>query len=301
MSNMKIALLGGDLRQISVARELSSYGFSVELWGIDRAFCSQNDVFLKASWEEAINGCHILVLPLPASGDGLKVYCPLLNETADVKLSKVLELLPRDTLVLGGRFNPGVKSMIEDRGFCYVDYFLREELQIKNAIPTAEGAIAIAMNELPITLSGCRAAVIGYGRIGKILASKLRLLDAEVTVAARKSTDLALAEGNGLKTLPIIVKDGNNSLEALSESYDVIFNTVPAWVIDESVVDKMNEETLIIDLASAPGGIDIRTAKEKGLKVIWALSLPGKNSPYTAGKIIAQTIRQILLEEGWLR
>ena len=190
--------------------------------------------------------------------------------------------------------------MMSDKGFRYIDYFLREELQIKNAVPTAEGALALAMNELPITLSGAKAAIIGYGRIGKILAAKLKALNANVTVAARKTTDLALAESVGLDTLHLVIDDERNTLEALTSGYDVIFNTVPSWLLDEKIVNIMSHETLIIDLASAPGGIDIHAAKERGLKVIWALSLPGKNSPYTAGKIIAQTIVQILTEEGIL-
>ena len=86
-------------------------------------------------------------------------------------------------------------------------------------------------------------------------------------------------------------------MKALSEGYDVIFNTVPAWVIDESVVKELSPSTLIIDLASAPGGIDRDLAQKCGIKVIWALSLPGKTSPVTAGKIIAQTVSDILNTE----
>lgn len=298
--HIKLALLGGDMRQISVAQELSRFGFTTELWGIDKEFCVSSDICLCNEWSETINNCDALVLPLPASADGVRVNCPLLSDSAGVKLSKLLDLIPRETLILGGKFSPSLKLMMSDKGFRYIDYFLREELQIKNAVPTAEGALALAMNELPITLSGAKAAIIGYGRIGKILAAKLKALNANVTVAARKTTDLALAESVGLDTLHLVIDDERNTLEALTSGYDVIFNTVPSWLLDEKIVNIMSHETLIIDLASAPGGIDIHAAKERGLKVIWALSLPGKNSPYTAGKIIAQTIVQILTEEGIL-
>lgn len=296
--NMKIALLGGDLRQISVAKSLLRDGFSVTLWGIDKAFCSQEDFEVCQDWGEAISGCTVLVLPLPVSGDEIRVNCPLLNEQAEIKLNRVLDLIPNDTLILGGKFSPSIKKIISDKGFRFVDYFQRDEVQIKNAVPTAEGAIAIAMNELPITLSGARVAVLGYGRIGKVLANKLKLLDARVTVAARKNVDLALIESAGMTALPIFIRDGRNSLEQLSDNYDIIFNTVPAWIIDETIIAKLSPKTLIIDLASAPGGVDMRSAKERGISVILALSLPGKNSPFTAGEIIAQTIKQILIEEG---
>lgn len=296
--SFKLAMLGGDMRQISVAKELTLCGFVTELWGIDEIFCREAEICLRDDWGAVIDGCDALILPLPASADGVRVNCPLLSDAAGVKIPKILDLLPSKTLVIGGKFSPILKNVISDRGFRYIDYFLREELQLKNAIPTAEGALALAMDELPITLSGAKTAVVGYGRIGKILAAKLKALDADVTVVARKTTDIALAESVGHRALHLVINDQGNSLEKLTSGYDVIFNTVPSWLFDEVLISKMDKRTLVIDLASAPGGIDIHAAKEKGLKVIWALSLPGKRSPYTAGKIIAQTIAQILTEEG---
>lgn len=297
-NGIKVTLLGGDMRQLAVARELSKNGFSVCLWGIDKVFCKETDDFIVEDWGEAVCGCTVLVLPLPVSGDGAHVHCPLMNESAELKLSRVLDIVPRDILILGGRFSPMVRGLLEDKGLRCVDYFLREELQIKNAIPTAEGAIAIAMNETSVTLSDAKVAVIGYGRIGKVLANKLKLLDARVTVAARKHADLALAACCGMSVLPIVVTESESSLKALATGYDVIFNTVPSWVLDRRVVESMSTDNLVIDLASAPGGIDMQAAKERGIRVIWALSLPGKIAPYTAGKIIAQTVEQILIEEG---
>lgn len=297
-NQVKVAVLGGDMRQLAVARELSKSGLSIRSWGIDQVFCKETDTFLCGSFVEAIDGCSVMILPLPTSGDGVHIHCPLMNQAAELKLSKLLDLLPKNSLVLGGRFSPVVKAMLEERTLRHVDYFIREEVQFRNAVPTAEGAIALAMNEIPITISGAKVAVIGYGRIGKVLANKLRLLDANVTVAARKASDLALAECYGMSTLPIVANDEKNTLEVLSAGYDVIFNTVPTRVLDRRVIEKMHDETLVIDLASAPGGVDVQTAKERGIRVIWALSLPGKCAPYTAGKIIARTVEQILKEEG---
>lgn len=295
---IKIALLGGDTRQISVAEELSEAGFLAEVWGIEPAFCRNSSVSLRDSWEKVVDGCDVLILPLPASTDGIRVNCPLLNKFSEVKLSKIFDLLSPHTLILGGRLSPRVKELITERGFRFLDYFSREELQIKNAVPTAEGAISLAMNEMSVTISDSRCAVVGFGRIGKILSGKLKALNANVTVAARKMSDLAMAQSMGCQVLPISIENEKNSLTELTAGYHVIFNTVPAWVIDKQVLDSMSPQTLIIDLASAPGGVDIAAAKERGVKVIWALSLPGKYAPTTAGKIIAQTICQMLREEG---
>jgi len=294
---IQLALLGGDMRQISVTRELSRHGFDIHLWGIDKRFCSTAGICPCEKWESIISGCQAVVLPLPASLDGVHVNCPLLSGSVGAKLAKIIELLPQDAVVLGGKLSDSMNKMAAEREIKCLDYFLREDLQIKNAVPTAEGALALAMNEMPITLSGAKVAILGYGRIGKILANKLKALDAKVTVCARKNEDIAFAESLGLEGLRLVIQDKFNSLETLTSGYDVIFNTIPFWVLDKGIVEKMNRETLIIDLASAPGGIDIHAAKERGLKVHWALSLPGKCSPYTAGKIISQTIIQILKEE----
>lgn len=298
MKQIKLAVLGGDKRQLSVAKELLIQGYMTEIWGIDRTMCSSYGLVSCENWGQVIDGCSVLILPLPASADGLRVNCPLLSEGSSVKVSKILDLIPTDTLVLGGKISPMLKNILTEKGFHFVDYSLREELQIKNAVPTAEGAIALAMNELSITIAEAKAAVVGYGRIGKILSSKLKALGADITVLARKTTDIALAETSGFHTIRLEISPQFNSLKELTTGYDVIFNTVPSWLFDENIVKTMNKSTLVIDLASAPGGIDIRAAKENGIKVIWALSLPGKCAPKTAGKIVAQTIIQILKEEG---
>lgn len=299
VKNIKLALLGGDLRQLSVAKVLSQSGFQVSLWGFDETLCPKGRGYdVCENWGEAVSGCQALILPLPVSCDGVRINCPLSRSESEIKLARVLDILPRDTLILGGRFSPQIKRTIEDKGLLAIDYYEREELQIKNAVPTAEGALALAMNQLPVTLSGAKVAVVGYGRIGKVLSQKLKLLNADVYVAARKQVDLALVESAGMNAVPIYIREGRNSLEALLDGYDVIFNTVPAWVIDESIVKRLPKETLIIDLASAPGGVDIRAAKEYGITVLPAQSLPGKYSPQTAGEIIAQTITCILEEEG---
>lgn len=299
MQNMiKIAVLGGDMRQISAAKVLAENGYSVSLWGIDEVFCKMLGQTPCNNLNLALSGCRVLLLPLPVTEDGAHLFCPLGSEGHRIHLLEILEALPQDAFVLGGRINPNIKQLLTEKGLRHADFLSNEEFQIKNALPTAEGALAIAMNELPITIAGAKTAVIGYGRIGKILASKLKALDAEVTVAARKSADLATIECNGLSPLFLQINGCQNTLKALTKGYDVIFNTVPVRVIDESVIKELSPSTLIIDLASAPGGIDRNLAQKCGIKVIWALSLPGKNSPITAGKIIAQTVSEILETGG---
>lgn len=300
--NIKLALLGGDLRQLSVARRLSRLGFECAVWGLGTCEQEIGDAVRCTEWTDAVKGSRAVILPLPASSDGVRVNCPLNpDSTGQLKLSRLLEEVPPETLIIGGRFTPSFYSTATARGLRVIDYFDSEELQIKNTIPTAEGAIAIAMNELPITIQGSRAAVIGYGRVGRTLADKLAALGAKVTVAARKGSDLAWAYTKMYDTLKIEIKNGKSSLFALGTGYDIIFNTVPYWLFDGNILSKLCDKTLIVDLASAPGGVDSRAAGECGVKVIWALSLPGKYSPFTAGEIICDSIIDILAQEGVLQ
>ena len=295
--NIKLAVIGGDRRQISLARFLRAQRYDVHVFGLGEVSVGQ-DITVSKTLNDAVFGAAAVILPLPASSDGVRINCPALAEGESPKLQALLNQIEKDTYIIGGRFSSVQRSAMQERNIKYYDYFESEELQLRNALPTAEGAISIAMQELDITLYGARAAVVGYGRIEKLLAAMLRALGADVTVAARKSTVLVEAEHSGCKTLKIEYKNKISSIEKLCHGYDVIFNTVPYWLFDDSVLSKLDKSTFIVDLASAPGGVDIRSAKENGIKVNWALSLPGKYAPITAGEIIGKSVCEFLESEG---
>lgn len=133
---------------------------------------------------------------------------------------------------------------------------------------------------------------MGYGKVGKMLAKDLYGIGADTFVEARKYADLALIEGHGLKPVPM------ESLKDKIGEFDIIFNTVPALILNNEILKSVRKDALIIDLASKPGGVDFERAKEYGLNVIWALGLPGKVAPITSGMIIKDTIMNIIREMG---
>ena len=159
-------------------------------------------------------------------------------------------------------------------------------------MPTAEGAIQLAMEELPITLHGARVLVIGYGRLGRVLADRLAGLKARVSVAARGYADLAWAENCGYGV------EHPGQWEGWLCGYDLVVNTVPVRVLDAERLADLRPGCLVIDLASKPGGVDFEAAVRQGVRAIWALSLPGKVAPVTSGKIIRDTIYNIWNELG---
>lgn len=253
----KICIIGGDLRQETVYNLLREDGFAVSKFGLSR----------EDDYEVALDNFDIIILPIPVTYDNVNINAPLAE--MDIRLEYVINNISPDCVVLGGRMSPDFEKCLLDRRIKFFDYYKREELIIKNAIPTAEGALEIAMTEMPITIFGSRVLVVGYGRIGKMLASRFKALGAHVTVSARTHKDFAWIEENGCDFIHTW------DIASCIDSYDIIINTVPSTVIDRVALDKMRSDSLIIDLASKPGGVDFTSAKDLGRNVIWALSLPG--------------------------
>lgn len=286
MKNL-VTVAGGDLRQLMLAKFLKEDGYRVNVFGFGEE--SKNSKFDVIDDIKDLKKSDALILPMPTTLDNIKINAPLNKH--DIKISDISENIKDSALVLGGRINKTVYDAFSDNK-C-IDYYQREELMIKNAVPTAEGAIEIAMAETGITLNKSKCLVVGFGRIGKVLSKILESLGADVYVSARKHQDLAWIDVYGYNAIH------NNSIKDHVDKFDVIFNTVPNMIFNENILKKINPECVIIDLASKPGGIDFEKASDLGLKVIWALSLPGKVAPITSGKIIKDTIVNIFSEEGF--
>ncbi len=279
-------VVGGDLRQVKLAQCLQEDGHRVETFAMERR---PNPGLLPGSdTMKGMEQADCVVLPLPVQDGGGMLNAPL----SDLRLP-VLELLDGlspGQVVCGGRFSPELRVLSERKGLILRDYFEREELAVANAVPTAEGAIQIAMEELPTTLYGQRVLVIGFGRLGKVLAHRLHGLGAKVTVSARNYGDLAWIEAYGY------TPEHTGQLTGWLSSYDLIINTVPARVLDYPQLVDLKEDCLVLDLASRPGGVNQKAAAQLGVKVIWALSLPGKVAPSSAGVILRDTVYHILQE-----
>ncbi|MCL1820780.1 MAG: dipicolinate synthase [Oscillospiraceae bacterium] len=159
-----------------------------------------------------------------------------------------------------------------------------------NAVPSAEGAVQLAMEQTEHTLHGSVCLIIGYGRIGKVLARQMTALGAKVTVSARKTEDFCWCDACGYNIADTRALDG-----ALG-GYDIIYNTVPHMILDDKHLSQIKPGALVIDLASNPGGVDFAAAKRRGVNCHWALSLPGKVAPESAAAIVRNTVYQIVKE-----
>ena len=288
----KIALIGGDLRQVCLANLLVKRNISNEVTCLflDKDVEFDKHIAITNAYQTVLSQSDIIIMGLPVTVDGIHISAPFSDEK--VAIERIFQSINKDAFVLGGMVNDKINAVAKSHGITIHDYFAREELVVLNAIPTAEGALEIAMHEIPTTIFGSNCMITGFGRIGKALAKLLIGCGANVTVAARSYEDLAHAKICGCKT--VLLSEFENWLGDV----DVLFNTIPAMIMNEICLNKIKKSALIIDLASKPGGIDFETAKKLGLNVIWALSLPGKVAPVTAGQIILDTIINMLNEKG---
>lgn len=297
-------MIGGDMRQFALAERLAREEIEVAMWGCgvddDKYKLADRFAGVRAvGLSSALGGASVVVLPLPVTLDGIRINC---RGEHDLRITELIDALiqmrekctepKRTPLLLGGKVPPLFRRLALENNIKIIDYYDREDVQVRNAVPTAEGAVAIAMNELPVTIKDCRAMVLGYGRVGRKLASLLRSVGADVGVSARSERDLAWADVDGAAAISL------NELRSSVPSCDVIFNTIPFCILDREMLTKIPTSTLIIDLAGAPGGVDVTAAKELGSNVIWARSLPGKVAPISAGRIIGDAVLKIMSEEG---
>lgn len=288
MKSIEFAVIGGDMRQAKLAELLRLDGHKVSAFALDKAEIAGD--MAASTIAEAVANAKCIVLPLPINANGGTLNTPLSDNIYTLK--NVFSALGRGQLITGGRIDGLTYELAASYGLSLSDYYAREELVISNAVATAEGAIQIAMEETAITLQSCKCLIIGFGRIGKILAHRLRGLGSIVNVSARNFADLAWIEAYGYGAL------NTETLEGHLGDFDIIFNTVPARVLGEERLMEVTGDCLIIDLSSKPGGMDFLAASNLGLKAVWALSLPGEVAPVTSGVIIKNTIYNILHERG---
>lgn len=287
-----VAIVGGDLRHAHLANTLIDKNNEYKVYGmfLENGVKLSSKIHKSNNIKEVLPGCDIVIFPLPLLGPKGLVNTPQSNE--ELTMQECLDYITPEAVVLAGMVPYEIYELAKARGIELIDYFQREEFAVLNAVPTAEGAIEIAIHEMPVTLFGSTCLIIGFGRIAKVLARLLTAFGAEVRVAARKHSDLAWAKINGCTAIHI------SELGENLRDVDCVFNTIPTIILGEEKLTKLGRRCLIIDLASKPGGVDFDTAKALGLKTIWALSLPGKVAPHSAAEIILSTILNILGERG---
>lgn len=280
LAGSKVAVVGGDAREREVIAALAASGAVVST-------AARPPGEPGATWcatvGDALAGASVLILPLPGVDARARVHAPLVADQFFISASDLERLLP-GAPILVGTARPCLSEPAARLGHPLVELAEDDELAIYNSIPTAEGALQMAMERRPITIHDSRAVVLGLGRCGTTLARTLAALGSHVTVVARKPADRARAFSLGLAAT-----DYPGAAPALAAA-DFIFNTVPALVLTAKLLALTRPECLIIDLASAPGGTDFAAAERLGREAVLAPGLPGKVAPVTAGRALARVV-----------
>ena len=274
----EITFIGGDLRSAELIKLFAKDDYKIYTYGFEN-YDFKNDEIIKISEIESLT--NTVISAIPFSKDGINLNSVFSKD--NITISELFKKSENKKLI-AGPFKNEIHDLAKKYNIELVDIMKNEELTILNVIPTAEGAIQIAMEESMETINGSNVLVLGFGRIGKVLSKMLWGLGANVYSEARKREDLAYIEAYGYNKIDL------QDLNKFLPKFKYIFNTIPYLVLDKERLDLINNDTIIIDLASSPGGVDFEYAKTKGIKAILALGLPGKVAPRTAAKYIYKVI-----------
>jgi len=288
LSGLKTVIFGGDRRESILAQKLLEKGASVTMIG----FSGETVPPSAAAGEEpdvAVSDAQVLILPLAGTDEQGFVRAVSLGKGLQLKESHLGKMRPGGLVIVGNAQN-FLKNWCRVYHLQLMEIGERDDLAILNAVPTAEGAIQLAMQETDTTIFGSPCAVLGMGRVGTVLTRTLKAMGADVTVVERDAGKRALAQTMGCKAVSF------EALEQILGHTGVVFNTVPALVLSREVLRTAHPELLVIDLATRPGGTDFEAAADYGIKAVLAPGLPGKIAPYSAGCILSDIVLPLIME-----
>ncbi|WP_026675828.1 dipicolinic acid synthetase subunit A [Fictibacillus gelatini] len=290
LTDLQIAIVGGDARTLEVIRKLTEEDAILTLVGYDQL----DHGFTGASKRniDEVNFSIMDSIILPTSGTGLSGEVETIFSNKKIILKpEYLKQTPPHCHVYSGISNSYLDNCIKNSNRKFTKLFERDDVAIYNSIPTVEGTIMMVIQHTDITIHGSNTIVLGLGRVGMSVARTFALLGAKVKVGARKSEHFARITEMGLTPFHI------DDLKHEVANTDVCINTIPAPIVTAEVITKMPSHTLVVDLASKPGGTDFRYAEKRGIKALLAPGLPGIVAPKTAGKIIANVLSQLIKED----
>ncbi len=287
LKGIRLAVIGGDDRELYLIPELQKLGAKVVGVGFKNA-PPISEMEQVSSLQDVVDQVDVLLFPMFGTDERGIVKAKYTDQPI-VLNKEVLEAIPARVALIIGFARPALKSVAEKLGIRLVETISLNELTILNSIPSAEGAIQMAMEATAITIHGSQSFVLGLGRTGWTLARMLQGIGAHVTGVARKPSDLVRAVEMGLHAVHF------SDLEDEIGRAEIIFNTVPQLIIDREMLEKVARDTVIVDLASIPGGTDFEYAQMLGIKALLAPGLPGIVAPKTAGRILAQIYPQLIL------
>ena len=284
--SINFCIIGGDLRNFFLAKILSKEKYEVKLYGFDKL-----ENFKECEkYEEMIRNSNNIVLPIPFSKDNQYMNMPFSNK--NILIREIFYYLENKTIFVGN-IHQELEEELYRKHNQVIDFMQKEEFAILNAIPTAEATIEIILKNMKKILQNSNCLVMGFGRIGKVLAYKLKGLSAKLTCMITSEEERAWAIAYGYETTKI--ENLQKNCTKLKQ-YDIIINTIPK-IIFRKELKEIKKETLLIDLASKPYGIDRKIVEQEKLNFIEALGLPRKVSTNDISKIYERHDKTIYMKK----
>ena len=281
-----ISIVGGDLRIVYLAKMLANEKYKIKIFGIDKEELFRNNIKICNSIEETVKDNKYVISSIPFSKDGLYLNTPFSESKITVK--DFFKIISNKTLIAGS-FKDNIIDLAEKNNIEIIDLMENEKIAINNTISTAEGTIKIAIEETDKTIFNSNILILGFGKVGKIVAERFYGLKGNIFCEARREEDIAWIKAYGYNAIKL------EDIDEKLNKFDIIINTIPAKVVNEERLKIINRECLIIDLASNPGGVDYMAAEKYGIKTIHALGIPGKIAPYTSATYLKESIIKLLI------
>ncbi len=283
-------MIGGDARQLEVIHKLAELDASVTLVGFDNLHNQYGGVRKAELSESLLHEADAILLPVVGMDDDGKVESVFAAEPVQLE-EKYFLSIHAQAVIYTGIAKPKLRQLCQDHQVRLVELLERDDVAIYNSIPTAEGALMIAIQNTDFTIHGSCAMVLGFGRTGITMARSLHGLGAKVKVGVRREDHFARATEMGFE--PFYTQ----MVSEEAKQVDLLFNTIPSMIVTAQVIANLPHHAFIIDLASKPGGTDFRYAERRGIKAMLAPGLPGIVAPKTAGRIIASCASRLIMED----
>ncbi len=275
--------IGGDMRchyQMAYLKEQGAHVITYKVPDCENEYNGWEKLFESLRNNDAIEK-KILLLPVPVIKDEIHI-----NGCTELTIKDIADSLTAFDFVCGGVLPSRLTDVCTAAGIPYYDYMKDDCVALKNAVATAEGAIAESFMMSNINIENSKCLVTGYGRCGRVLAQKLLRMGAEVTVTARSVEACIKAAMGDCHTILL----DQLGADAELDQFDFCFNTIPAPVLNRDILSGFRQDIVILDIASKPGGTDFSYLDERGIIYKHSLGIPGRYSPKASGEILGEAV-----------
>ena len=267
-----IAVLSGDKRQHYIVSYLNNHGYPA---------------YIKTNLD--FNDDTSIVCGMPFTKDNEYINCDLYSS---YPIDTFIKLLKPGQLVFSGNIPPKTTNALKEKDVKTIDLLDNDYVVWNNAALTAEGLIAQIINNTDYSIQNANVLIIGFGKCGINIASRLQSLNSYVYIYDHTQEHLSFAKSLGY---------GCIAYEQLYDKlsiFDIVINTVPSQVLQEQHLAVLNNSCSIFDISSKPYGFVKKQIDDKNLSLITCPGIPGKTAPKSAGELIAQSIISYLERNG---